>query len=143
MAAINRSVATLRIMGDDLLPEEITRRIGAFPSFAHRKGEVLKHPTGRVAKFGMWQFEAEVLEPSDFDSQVSSLLDQLTKDMSIWQELGSKFKVDLFCGWFMNEGNEGEGIAPATLLALGSRQISLSLDIYAPDEGINEATAKQ
>jgi hypothetical protein len=133
MATINRAVATLRIIGDDLHPEEVTRMIGAFPSFAHRKGEVLKRPPGRIAKFGMWQFEAEELEPSDFDSQVSSLLDQLTKDMSIWQELGNRFKVDLFCGWFMNEGNEGEGIAPATLLALGSRQISLSLDIYAPD----------
>jgi hypothetical protein len=102
---------------------------------------VLKRPACLVAKFGMWQFEAEVLEPSDFDSQVSSLLNQLTKDMSVWHELGSRFKIDLFCGWFMNEGNEGEGIAPATLLAIGNRLISLSIDIYAPDEGIDEATA--
>jgi hypothetical protein len=39
----------------------------------------------------------------------------------------------VFCGWFVNEGNEGVEIEPHALRALGERGIKLDLDIYGPD----------
>ena len=40
--------------------------------------------------------------------------------------------MDLFCGLFMHESNEGAEISPASLTALGDRGVKLSLDIYSP-----------
>lgn len=134
MAAIGKAVATLRVRGEELSPSEITRLLGSGPTYAYSKGEVLQRPKGRIAKFGMWQLEATPLEPSDFNIQVASLLEQLTQDMHIWQDLTARYDVSLFCGWFMSESNEGEDLSAATLIALGSRGISLGLDIYAPDD---------
>jgi hypothetical protein len=134
MAAIHRSVAALRIIGDELDPSEITKLLGAAPTYSHSKGEVLQRPKGRIANFGMWRLDAPPLEPSAFNDQVALLLAQLTQDLAVWEALSAKHNMDLFSGWFMNESNEGEDISPATLVALGTRGITLGLDIYAPDD---------
>ena len=86
------------------------------------------------AKEGMWRLDATPMEPSDFNGQVASLLGSITQDLSIWANLAYRYEVSLFCGWFVSEGNEGEDISAATLLALGSRQIDLALDIYGADD---------
>ena len=52
----------------------------------------------------------------------------------MWNELASKYDIDLFCGLFMEKGNEGMEISPKTLQALGERNILLGLDIYDPAE---------
>ncbi|TWI36168.1 hypothetical protein IQ26_03122 [Mesorhizobium tianshanense] len=45
----------------------------------------------------------------------------------------------MFCGVWLNEENQGLGLAPQTLLMLGERGIELDLDIYydrpGPDAG--------
>lgn len=85
--------------------------------------------------------EAPDTEPENFDYQVKVMLDGLTEDFSIWKSISERFKIDMFCGWFMNESNEGVEIAPETLLALGQRHILLGLDIYGPDEKDEQTVA--
>lgn len=136
MAAIHRAIATLRIVGEDLEPEHVTALLGATPTRAERKGQEIPSTDGRpprVARFGQWRMEASTSQPSDINAQVKQLLAVLTKDISVWRNLTGQYKTDIFCGWFMNESNEGEDINPETLAALGERGISLALDIYAPD----------
>ena len=135
MAHLHRSVATLRVMGDTLIPDEITALLGAQPSEAQTKGDQLVGPkTGRVriAKFGMWRLHASERQPEDLDSQVQELLGQLTTDLSVWADLARRFDLELFCGLFMEVENEGVLLSPRTLVALGERGIELDLDIYAP-----------
>ena len=135
MPRLHRSVATLRVMGDALIPGEITALLGAQPSEAQTKGEQLVGPkTGRVrvAKFGMWRLHASERQPEDLASQVQELLGQLTADLSVWADLSRRFEIDLFCGLFMEVGNEGVLLSPRTLITLGERGIKLDLDIYAP-----------
>jgi len=45
--------------------------------------------------------------------------------------LGNRFEIDIYCGWFMHESNEGVAISPQSLLMLGERNIALSVEIYA------------
>jgi hypothetical protein len=133
MAHLARSVAALRIIGDDLVPEEVSSLLGAPPTRAERKGEAIPTKTGeRIAKTGGWRLEAMATEPENLDAQVSELLSLLTSDLEVWHTLRERYRLDLFCGWFMNESNEGVSISPSTLLALGQRGIELGLDIYAP-----------
>ena len=134
MAHLQRAVASLRVIGDDVVPAEITRLLKAFPSAAYAKGDEWHLPSRvGVRPSGMWRLDAEATKPENLSQQVSELLCRTTADLGVWQVLSSRFRVDLFCGWFMSDSNEGIEIPPATMVALGTRGIVLSVDIYSPD----------
>jgi hypothetical protein len=135
MSVIESSRACLRIFGDDLLPDEISAALGSPPTRSQIRGEVLRSPKGRerVAQHGAWRLEAADTTPEDTDAQARELLSKLTPDLAVWRDITTRFEVNLFCGWFMGQTNDGAELSPATLLALGERGIALQLDIYAPD----------
>jgi len=134
MAELHRSVATLRISGDDLDPAEITQLLGHTPTHAQRKGETLTSSSGqtRIAGFGAWRLEATDRAPQNLNGQIAEVLDQLTPSLDVWRAIAAKYRIDLFCGLFMNVTNEGLELSPDSLRALGERGIELGLDIYAP-----------
>lgn len=135
MACISRSAATLRISGDDLVPDDITRLLGASPTHAQTKGDkIVGKKTGnvRVARFGMWRLQAPKYKPEDIDGQIAMIFDQLTNDLSVWESISRRYKMDLFCGLFMECTNEGMELPPQSLFLLGSRGITIGLDIYGP-----------
>jgi hypothetical protein len=143
MATIANARATLRIMGDTLIPEEITKLLGSPPTEAQYKGEVLTRKTGasRIAKSGMWRLRAAETTPGDLDAQVREIISALTDDVTVWDDLASRYEIDLFCGWFMEKENEGIGVSADTLRKLGARSIELQLDIYAGDR--DEASSQE
>ncbi len=57
----------------------------------------------------------------------------LTNDLAVWKDLSARFNIDLFCGWFMGNSNEGAIVSATTLQRLGERGIELAVDIYAPE----------
>lgn len=137
MAQLHKSAVTLRISGDDLIPEEITRLLGVSPSQAQTKGDkIIGKKTGnvRIAKCGMWRLCASDREPEDMDGQIQEILSQATDDLAVWQSLTKKYQADLFCGLFMRVGNEGLTISSESLAALGARGIEMGLDIYRGDD---------
>ena len=145
MACISRSAATFRIIGDDLVPDEITRLLGASATHAQKKGDkIVGKKTGnvRIARFGMWRLQASNCEPEDLDGQIRFIFDQLTDDPAVWKSFASRYKMDLFCGIFMERFNEGMELSPDSLLVLGSRGIKMALDVYGPISD-DEATTSQ
>jgi hypothetical protein len=133
MATIDRTVATLRIAGDTLDPADVTRALGCDPTSAQVKGqELVGAKTGRVriARIGMWRLEARDQQPGNLNAQIQEILGRLTHDLSVWRDIASRHSIDLFCGLFMLNGNEGLSISPDSMSALGSRGIELGLDIY-------------
>lgn len=133
MAALARAVATLRLFGDDLDPERVSELLGVSPTWSERKGDVTpsKSPGGaRIARTGSWRLQAADSTGDNADRQISEILDQLTTDLDVWKSLAARFDVDLFCGWFLEESNEGVTLSSNTLLALGERGIELDVDIY-------------
>jgi hypothetical protein len=135
MSAVRESTATLRIFGDDLIPEEITKALGVRPTHATLKGEkrVVKS-SGRehIAKTGMWRLEAADRAPANLDERISEILSKIRCDTSVWRRISKRFRVNMFCGLFMNESNDGLEVSPATMAALGRLRIPLWFDIYAP-----------
>ena len=134
MATISRCRASLRIFGDELVPEELSRLFDHFFTKGWIKGYQYSTSTGAVVvkKTGAWILEAEPSETGDFDSQISQLLSHTNVSLDAWASFAKKFEMDIFCGWFMHEPNEGIVVSPQTLLMLGERNIALSVDIYAP-----------
>ena len=78
----------------------------------------------------MWFLIAAVREPEGLDAQVAEILGKLTDDLDVWAARARRFDLEVFCGWFMDETNEGVRISPKTLAALGARGIALEVDIY-------------
>ena len=135
MAQLHQSVATLRISGEDLDPDRITELLGCAPTYAARKGDVLTSPASglsRTVKAGMWRLEATDREPEDLNGQIAELLGRLTASLDVWRTLSGRYRIDLFCGFFMRETNEGLEVSAESLVALGQRGIVLGMDIYSP-----------
>jgi hypothetical protein len=133
MGLINRCKAALRFFGEDLIPEEMSRLLGHFPSKAWMKGYQYTTSSGGTVlrKNGAWILDADPSETGDFDGQVSQLLAQVPIGKDVWLSLANQFEMDLYCGWFMQGTNEGVAISPKSLLLLGERNIALSVEIYA------------
>jgi hypothetical protein len=133
MAVLSGSTASLRFFDDDLDPDELTKLLGCPPTKSESKGEeIVGKVTGqkRIARSGGWRLSAERREPGNFDDQISEILDQLTDDMNIWQNLTSRFRADVFCGLFMKEVNEGISLSNETLQRLAKRGLTIDFDIY-------------
>ena len=136
MPTVSRTAASLRIIGDNLVPEEISRLLNKQPDAAVARGETVLSKSGapRVAHTGRWSLKTERSTSGDLDSQIQTLLAGTTTDINVWQNITSRFQADVFCGLFLQEMNEGLVISPITLKLLGDRGIELSLDVYAgPD----------
>jgi hypothetical protein len=134
MEANTRSVACLRIIGDDLVPDEITKLLGCAPTSAEFKGQVLTSKSGRqrTARSGSWRMEASERTPDDLNAQVMEILERLNTDLEVWASLASRFRMDLFCGLFMMEQSSGFTLSPQAMLALASRRIEFGLCLYGP-----------
>lgn len=133
MPLFERSSASLRIIGDSLVPSEITRLLGCEPTGAQQKGSVItSRSTGRtrIAKAGMWWLEADARKPGDLRGQIEEILGRLTTDLRVWNDIGKLYQVDLFCGLFMGSGNDGVSISAKQLLSLAERGVELALDVY-------------
>jgi hypothetical protein len=109
---IGRTKAALRIIGDDLDPEEISNLLGSAPSESARKGGARQTPSGRstLARFGFWNLRVEPRCPGDLNAQIKSIFSMLTNDLAVWKEISGRYKCAVFCGLFMTEGNEGASL---------------------------------
>ncbi|TPM91425.1 DUF4279 domain-containing protein [Mesorhizobium sp. B2-1-3A] len=133
MAEIAQSSASLRFSGDDLDPIELTRLLGGEPTSAVRKGDLRTYPPNqppRIALHGFWRLSSGYEKGDQLDHQIATILKTLTSDLAIWADLVRRFKVDMFCGVWLDEGNQGLGLTAPTLKLLGDRGIKLDLDIY-------------
>jgi len=132
LAVLRTTVVTLRFFGDDLDPAEVTARLGVEPTSTTIKGDIRPLTSGsRVAsKTSSWLLKAADRSPGDLDGQIEELLARLTPDLAVWRDLSARFAGSLFCGLFMETSNDGDELGPETLAMLGSRGLSLQLDIY-------------
>jgi uncharacterized protein DUF4279 len=132
----SESTVTLRIFGESLVPSEISALLGSAATDFYRKGDALpgrsKDGGPRIAARGMWRTEVDRCTPADLNIQISQILSQLTQDIAVWTNLDPTFELDLFCGFFMSDGNEVVSLPPAILGALAERRIELILGIYRP-----------
>jgi len=100
MAHLHRSVATLRISGEDLDPAEISTLLGCASTTSQRKGDVFTSKASglsRTVKFGAWHLEAADRVPEDLDGQIAELLGKSTPSLDVWASIVQRYDVDLFC----------------------------------------------
>lgn len=134
MGNVKQTKAALRLVGQDLVPDEVSEQLGRKPDLAYRKGDPFFLNNGQLGaprSTGFWSIAADPRHSGDLDLQIIELLASVSEDPVAWRQLTAIYAVDLFCGLFIEDGNEGLSLQPSTLAALGVRGISLGLDIYA------------
>ena len=114
--AVDRSTMTLRINCETSECEVVSELVGCTSDSPKR-----------------WRVAAPNSQGADLDAQVNSILSRLTSDLGVWQQLSSKYQVDLFCGLFLERPNRGVTLRAETMAQLGARGISFGFDIYAPE----------
>jgi len=134
MGELSESNACLRIFGDDLIPDAITALLGSEPTGSDKKGQPKRRPylMGKVilSKYGSWRLDSKRRRPGNLDSQIKEILQKLTNDLTVWHELTEKYKVDMFCGLWLETYNEGISLSTETLKSLSERHIFIDFDIY-------------
>jgi hypothetical protein len=129
-----RSVAKLRIYGDDLDPEALTKRLGIEPSAAQRKGQVFTNSPGlsRTAKVGAWFLSSEgKVESRDLRRHldwliaqirgVSSELRALQDEPAVWMNIG--------CVWWSKHRDGGPVIGPEHMRTLADLNLECGFEI--------------
>ena len=108
---------SLRVRAPSEAHAEITAALGCSPN--------------RIAK--VWSLSASASPVGDLDGQVAWLLGQVTSDLAKWKRVTAQWRVDIFCGLFLERPNRGVAVSATTMRMLAERNIELGLDIYAPD----------
>ena len=133
MSHLHHSFAALRIGGDSLKPDAISRVLGCSPTLGYVKGQIEPSKWKAVVrKTGGWHLDAAEQQPGNLDAHVAELFGRVNTDLTVWATLSREYEIDLFCVYFMSETDEGLEVSVETLKVLGDRGIKLGLSIYMP-----------
>lgn len=129
----------LRVYGDSLDPDEVTRLLGCAPTRSQRKGQPVLSESGepkRIARTSSWLLDQLVSADATIEEAIESFLGSLPPERQAWAALGERYRVDLLCGVFVRGVNQGFELSPRVLELLGQRGITLGVDIFGePDVG--------
>ena len=142
MAEVLSTCASLRIFGADLDPEKITLLLGCAPTRSERRGEMMGPKRNFRARNGGWRLSLERGEGDCLSEQIARLLDATVAPPETWEEITREFRVDMFCGVWLDEPGQGLVVSPEAMRELGRRGIHLELDIYYPLDDQEEANAE-
>jgi len=131
---VDRITVSVRVAGDQLDPDVVSRALGTAPTFAARKGE--RRPSGGRDVFqrtGVWFVEFQgAPEEWTLDEAIAALLDRLPADIAVWDEVAAQYGLDVFCGLYLRSWSRGfalppgcsvspSGISNSTLISTASR----------------------
>lgn len=129
--SVDEMSLTLRIMGEDLVPADVSAVLRCSPDQAWSKGEEwVVAGQKRLRSFGMWSIHGADTDGRGFERELLRLLDRISNDELVWDHLNAQFDVDVFCGVHLNAWNRGFSLSPLVLQRLAARRLRIDFDIY-------------
>lgn len=141
----DEATVSLRIFGDDLNPEEISRMLNCEPTEAYRKGYVITTTMRpRTVRTGQWFLSVKRNALQTIEEQILELFAKLPQDLTVWNDLHKSFDVDIYCGAWLNGWNRDVFFSPNLLRQMSDRQLQIGIAIYCDcdDEGVKTSTEK-
>jgi uncharacterized protein DUF4279 len=144
---VARVEVCLRLLGDELVPQEITAILRCDPTSAGCKGEPRIGPNGDVRghrRIGVWIREHKPNADDTVDEAIAEILAELPSDPQLWQSLQQRFKIDLICDITVRGVNQGFELSPDVLKRVAALDIPLGVDIFTEaDDEQSEALNKR
>jgi len=127
---IDRLEIELRVTGDDLDPERITRMLGVNPTHSARKGEQIDRAGVPITqRTGIWSYTLPASPEWELGDAIDTLLERLPHDPALWESLAGWATVSIVCGLYIHGVDRVADLAPDTLARLAERRLALSLQI--------------
>ena len=129
-ATLNKIEVSLRIMGQELVPCEVTKLLGCEPDEAFTKGHLLSERSGARARQGLWSVTSREAGGEGLSANICRLLARTTSDPGIWRSLTRTFECDVLVGGWASTENPMMSLSREALSALVARELSLEFDLY-------------
>ena len=120
--------ATLRIFGESLDFDDITRTLGVPPTHSHRKGD-RKGPRSPPSKHDMWMLSPDLPEERPLAEHIDTLWAAIRHSEAYLRQLKTIATVDVFLGYRSNVDTAGVEIPCASLEMFVRLEIPLGLSI--------------
>jgi hypothetical protein len=132
--------AWLRIMSEDLDPDEITKTLGVEPNEMHRAGEPRSPKSKRLNETSGWFISTKgILNSLDSRHHLDWILEKVsTKEKELHSLQSRGYLVDVCVRWDSKGSSGGPTLSPRQLLGFGSLGVEVWFDIYCDDE-VNDA----
>jgi hypothetical protein len=120
--------ATLRIHGEALDLNEITRSMGLVPTHTHKKGES-RRPGGHPYRHDAWHYSAGLPEDAALDDHLQTLWADVAPARDFLLAVKAKYKVDVFCGYRSNCDHAGFEVDPKSLAIFTALDIPFGVSV--------------
>jgi hypothetical protein len=131
---------TLRLFGEDLDPDRLTRELGVEPTRSYRSGDAVSARSNARRTQGMWQLKSLLPEDRPIEDHITGLLEMLPAELGVWEQATRDLRKDLFCGVLITSQVSGLSVGLTAIEQLAARGLCLELDLIvrnAPDEDDN------
>jgi Domain of unknown function (DUF4279) len=126
--------ASLRLYGDALVPEDISRVIHLEPTDSASKGMKIVVSSGksRSAPTGRWIVQTRgKISSANLEEHIKWILDRLEQFSISVENLPGVERADIFCYWRSATGQGGPEFSPEVLDRLAKNRLRLGLDFYS------------
>ena len=121
--------ATLRIHGDGLPFDEITRRLQVSPSSTHRKCDRPKPTAQTVYRDDAWHFAPPLAETEPLHRHIDALWAVVRPHVDYLKSLKERYRVDVFCGCRSNCAHAGIEVPHSSLEMFTALEIPFGVSI--------------
>lgn len=120
--------ATLRIHGDDLPFEEISRQLGVQPTHLHRKGG-RRRPRSPAYGDDAWHFQPALPETETLDRHIEALWHVVRPHVDYLKALKQRYSVDVFCGYRSNCDHAGFSLSHECLELFTALEVPFGVSV--------------
>ena len=120
--------ATLRVFGEALDFDEITRRVGVAPTSSHRKGDK-QGPLSPGFRRDLWSYSPPLAEEQPLEDHINALWEQIRPARDYLVSLKKTATVDVFLGYRSNIDHAGVEVPHTCLEMFTSLEIPFGLSI--------------
>lgn len=120
--------ATLRIHGDGVPFEEISRRLAVDPTHLHRKGE-RRGPRSPAWRDDAWHFRPALPETDPLEHHIEAIWEVVGPHVAYVKTLKQRFAVDVFCGYRSNCDIAGFELSHTSLELFTSLEIPFGVSV--------------
>ena len=119
----------ITLIGDEVIPSEVTLALGIEASRAFKKGDVVEGPPAHPRPWGLWSLEVDDVEVAAAAQRLLSTIGEASARLrSVAKQMSAQVTLSIW--WDSPEGQGGFSVPPETLGSLCA--LVDRVDVYLP-----------